>query len=264
MYVRIPRELGNVPSGVAFDRPLRDGLWPGLGQPAFPRVESVRFRNTGTADLQNCCDFCSDPPATGGRANLGVGLRGNGTANLRAANGMELAFTISGHQPGIEYDIQRTRRHSLWDRRAGVWTMLGARPMGTWDDHNSGDECLTHLVRNHNRIFVIDRPGFAGVAVPAPHNPIFTSNLFGAPVATHADATEIVSRASFAEWVNARSLDNGIPWTRLEWTQQKHPGRLWHNIVWLIRDPHGQWVLGPRSEIELGALTWDVISTAPM
>jgi hypothetical protein len=253
MYVRTVPGLGE-----------SSNAWPGLGQPALPQVASVRFRNTGLVDPQNCCAACTNAPATEARMNLGVGLRGNGAVNLRAANGMELTFTISGHRPGIEYDIQRTRRNALWERRAGAWTRLGARPMGTWDDHHARDECLR--LRN-NRIFVIDRPGWNAIAVPAPAATIFRSNLFGAQVATHADATEIVSRFSFAEWVNARSLAEGIPWTRLAWTGQPQPGRLWHSIVWLVRDPPdditGQWVLGPRSEIRLGPLSWNVISTAP-
>lgn len=97
--------------------------WPGLsdgqfGQPALPlpRVTAARFQTTGTTDAENCCGDCTRLPVTGGRTNLGVGLRGAGTASLRAANGMEWAFTISGHRAGFEYDSLRRARHSLWER----------------------------------------------------------------------------------------------------------------------------------------------------
>jgi len=74
-----------------------------LGQPmALPRVTEIRFRNSGTTDTKNCRSI-----------DLGVGAGGN------ACNGMELRFRISGHRAGIEYDITRTRRDSLWQRVAG-------------------------------------------------------------------------------------------------------------------------------------------------
>ena len=271
MYVRTNQGLGQVPKAVVFDRPVWDGLFygqsPGLGQPPLPHVTEIRFRNTGTTDPENCCANCSALlPATGGRLNLGVGLRGSGAVSLRAANGMELAFTISGHRPGIEYDITRTRRNSLWERRAGVWTRLTTVPMGTRDDRNDDDECLR--LHRSNRIFAEDRPGWNHTVLPAPHDHIFTSRLSGPLVATHADAEEIVSRFSFAEWVIARSKAEGIPWTRLELPPFRDgtPRRFvfWHSTIWLTRNASHQWVLDhAHSEIARGPLRAAVVNSAP-
>ncbi len=169
----------------------------GLTGPAsLPRVTGVpRFVNSGTSHMDNCCALC---PVT-----LGVGIDG------QARNGMELQFTISGHRPDIWYDVLRTRRNSLWERRTGVWTRLETQPMGTWDDCHSDDECLRP---RHNRIFAIDGPGY-GIILPAPAGTRFAG--FTPGVATHADATDVVLRLSFAEWVNARSSAPGSRWTRI-------------------------------------------------
>ena len=121
---------------------------------AMPRVTAFRFRNADgtTSDPTNCCAIC--PTA------LGVGR--NGTAS----NGMELRFTIDGHRPGMEYDITRTRRDSLWQRRAGAWASLGSNPMGTRDDHHDTDECLSP--RGGRLIFAVDMPGWPNLALPSP------------------------------------------------------------------------------------------------
>jgi hypothetical protein len=190
--------------------------------------------------------------------NLGVGV--NGTAS----NGMELRFTISGHRRGIEYDITRTRRNSLWERRAGVWIRLESAPMGTRDDHHDRDECLR---LTSNRIFAIDRPGWVNTALPAPAGTIFGGLTAG--VGTHADATDVVTRFSFAEWVIARSRAEGISWTPLELPPLRDglPRRFvfWHSITWLTRNAAGQWVLNAaRSEIQRGALSAAVINSAPV
>jgi len=236
-----------------------------VGSP-LPTVSAFTFRNTGLVDPENCCATCTILPATGGRTNLGVGLRGNGAVALRAANGMELAFTISGHSPGMEYDITRTRRNSMWQRVGGVWTSLESNPMGTNDDHFDDDECL-RLSRS-NRIFAIDTPGWWRTPVPAPAAQPFP-RLSG--VLADAAATELVRRSSFAEWVIARNRAEGIPWTPLQLPPfangTPRPHIYWHNIIWLIRNPAGnpagQWVLGPRSEIARGSLSADVINSAP-
>lgn len=252
--------------------------WDGLSHEQFgqvglplPTVSAFRFRNTGTTDPENCCFNCTvNPPLTAGRINLGVGLRGNGAVSIRASNGMELAFTIAGHRPGIEYEITRTRRNSLWQRTAAGWTRLGTVPMGTGDDPPPDvDECK--VLSASNRIFSEDRPGWRTINIPAPANTIFRSNLFGAPVATVVNAIEIVSRFSFAEWVISRSKAEGIPWTRLQLPPFRNgtarPHIYWHSTMWLVRNPvgslAGQWVVGPRSEIELGPTLGAVINSAP-
>ena len=232
----------------------------------FPRVTGFTFR-TGLSDEENCCQSCADPPMTGTRKNLGVGLQGSGVIPLRAANGMQLAFTIADHRPGIEYDITRTRRNSLWQRVAGAWTRLESNPMGTNDDHRDTDECL-RLSRT-NRIFAIDTPGWPNAVLP-----VAAAISFGAlnpAIRAAAAATELVFRFSFAEWVIARNRAEGIPWTRLQLppfangTPRQHI--YWHSVTRLIRTPAGDvtgpWVLGPGNAIQLGSLSADVINSAP-
>ena len=244
---------------------------PGLGAALLPHVTEVRFRNTGTVDPENCCATCTRMPATAGRVNLGVGLRGTGDVPLRAANGMEWAFTISGHRRGIEYDTLRRARHSLWERVGGVW-----RNLENWvrdDDTNDDDEC--QRLSRSKRIFVMDRPGWPlpAAAVPAAATQRFRgfTHTPAHPVLSDPAATELVLRASFAEWVQARSKTEGISWTHLDLpplpdgTKRTH--YTWHSITWLIRDPAGDpaghWVLGPRSEIRRGSLARDDMRAAP-
>src|SRR5438128_2340869 len=136
MYIYDRQSPGSPYAGAvsSWDRLGWDGLSYGhlglVGLP-LPTVSAFNFRNTGVVDPENCCASCTDLPATGGRMNLGIGLRGSGNVSLRPANGMELAFTISGHRPGMEYDITRTRRSSMWQRVGAVWTSLESDPMGT-------------------------------------------------------------------------------------------------------------------------------------
>ena len=211
----------------------------------LPRVTAVKFVNRGKSHPDNCAVACRN--MRHGRCELGVGVDGTG------ANFMELQFTINGHREGFTYDIKRTRRNSLWERRGGVWTCLEYQPTGTLDDHANDDESLTP---RRNKIFAVDRPGFAKTRLPKLAGHIFTT----APrVYTHADATEVVLRASFDEWVNARPSEN-VDWTPIG----PDPHVFWHNIIWMIRNAKNQWVLDKaRSEIELGSLTESVITSAP-
>jgi hypothetical protein len=182
---------------------------------------------------------------------------------------MELAFTISGHHPGIEYDITRTRRNSLLERRivagVGVWTRLESEPMGTNDDpHPDVDECLR--LSHSNRIFAEDRPGWRGTALPVPAGTTFGGLTAG--VVTHADATDLVMRFSFAEWVIARSRSKGILWTPLELPPFRDgtPRRFvfWHSITWLTRNAAHQWILDmAHSAIARGPLSAAIINSAP-
>ncbi|HEY0763749.1 MAG TPA: hypothetical protein VGD61_15355 [Pyrinomonadaceae bacterium] len=235
----------------------------------LPTVSAFRFRNFGTTDPENCCTNCTTlDPRTGGRLNLGVGLRGNGALPVRAANGMELAFTISGHRPGVEYDITRTRRNSLWQRVGGVWTRLESFSMGTGDDPPPDvDECLR--LSGSNRIFSEDRPGWRNAAPPVSAVTLFTG-VNPANVSNVA-ATELVFRFSFAEWVIARNRAEGVPWTRLQLPPfangTPRPHIYWHSVTRLIRTPAGDttgpWVLGPGNVIELGSLSAAIINSAP-
>ena len=256
MYLRTDQGLGQATA------PTAPAAQPGTVPAAFPRVTSISFVNTGTSHADNCCAVC---PVT-----LGVGAGGT------ASNGMELQFTISGHRAGIEYDITRTRRNSLWERRAvggaGVWTRLESDPMGTNDDHRNVDECLRP---RHNRIFAIDRPGWPNSALPIAAGATFGGVQRCGPAharvpcaVTHADATDVVMRFSFAEWVIARSLAEGIPWTPLELPPLRDgtPRKFvfWHSITWLTRNGAHQWVLDiPHCEIARGPLAASVINSAP-
>jgi hypothetical protein len=256
--------------GASLGHPRWGGqLYGQLGQPVLPlpHVSAFVFRNANGArsDPNNCCVLCRRILLNGTQNGTGIilGVGSGGTAT----NGMELQLTISGHRRGIEYDILRAVRDSLWERRAGVWTRLARLPMGTWDDTHPRDECL---IPRGNRIFVIDTPGWDAVP-PLPHGTTFpyTDPRTGAVIQTHADATEVVWRLSFAEWVNARSIPEGIPWTRLTLpplsTGTARPHIYWHSITWLTRNGANQWVLAnARSRIALGALTAPVIDTAPV
>ena len=126
--------------------------------------------------------------------------------------------------------------------------------MGTGDDHHDNDECLT--IRN-NRIFVIDTPGFPNLVLPAPED--MQLRLLSGAV-THVDATDLVGRYSFAEWVIARSRSEGIPWKAIS----PGPFTYWHSIIWLTRNASRQWVLDrTRSEIARGPLRAAVVNSAP-
>lgn len=225
-----------------------------LGQPlALPRVTEIRFRNSGTTDLQNCCSPCLTAPV-----DLGVAAGGTAT------NGMELRFKISGHRAGIEYDITRTRRDSLWQRVAGHWASLGTHLMGTNDDHYQTDECLRP---QGTFIFAIDAPGWRALMLPTPALAL-PADLYGHGVFTSAAAQDVVFRLSFAEWVIARSRSEGIPWTPLELPPYRDGSRrrfvFWRCIVWLSRDGAGNFVMNfPRSLIERGSISAAVLGAPP-
>ena len=244
-------------------RPLLAGAVPGGETPggsgragpavAMPRVTDFRFNAAdGTAsDPVNCAKVCP--------ISLGVGQSGT------ASHGMELRFTLEGHRPGMEYDVTRTRRDSLWQRRAGVGASLGANPMGTNDDHHDGDECLTP--RDGKYIFAVDRPGWKTLTLPSAGVLIGGGTLWPG-VVTAADAQDIVARYSFAEWVIARNRAEGIPWTPLALPPMRDGTTrrfvFWRCTVWLTRDAAGALVLDrPRNSIALGSLSDRVISSAP-
>ena len=241
---------------------------PPITLPALPKVVSVTFRNErGTVvDPDNCCIDCGTPPKFGvgpggvpwpppfGRRIFTLGVGRSGTAS----NGMEMQFTIAGHRAGIEYEIRRVRRHSFWQRRGRTWTKLESVLTDTNDDSpDNKDECLTPI---RNRIFVIDAPGYAFAPLPAPNGVRWpTSNP---RVRADADATDMVFRASFAEWVEARSPAQGIPWTVISPGPE---GRIfWYSTVWLVRDASNNWVLGPCSKISLGSLSNAALDSPPV
>lgn len=225
----------------------------GLGQtaPLLPTVTGVEFRNGDDGDTphqDNCCAICVD---------IRLGVRQNGTAS----NGMEMIFTLSGHRRGIEYDIVRTVRASIWQRAAGVWTRLVRQPMGTPDDRDDRDECLEPW---HNRIFVVDAPGVRDPGGPLQRLRLPVAHIPGIP----ATATDLVLRHSFAEWVIARSTTEGIPWTPLRLPPRRDGTRprhiYWHSIEWLTRDQAGNWEMEiGRSRIGRGSLSAAVIDSPP-
>jgi D-alanyl-D-alanine carboxypeptidase len=213
-----------------------------VGLASVPCVSHTRFVNRGTTRGHNRCSFCP--------MNLGVGIdRGAGPT---ASNGMELQFTISGHRLGMEYDILRTRRTSFWQRRDHAWRPLEFEPAGTNDDPDDNDEWLRPT---NDTIFVIDNPGWPNSTFPVPHPTIWESPS-GSGAAADADAIEVVSRASFVEWVIARNASAGTPWTPISLPV------LWHSVVWLRRRAN-LWTLDPRSRIERGALSAMVLRSAP-
>ena len=218
------------------------------GGAAMPRVTAFRFRaaDGAASDPANCCAGCP--------VSLGVGQGGT------ASHGMELRFTIEGHRRGMEYDITRTRRDSLWQRRAGAWARLGTNPMGTGDDHHDDDECL--VPRAGKYIFAVDTPGWTTLALPSTGVLLGGGTLWPG-VAIAADAQDIVVRFSFAEWVIARHRGDGVPWTPLAMPQSRR-FVLWRCVVWLTRDAAGALVLNrPRNAIALGSISNAVISSAP-
>jgi hypothetical protein len=225
-----------------------------VAAPALPRVASFNFRsaNGTVSEADNRCRHCP--------INLGVGIdRGAGPT---ASNGMELRFTLVGHRPGLEYDITRTKRSSLWQRVDGVWERLASVPMGAKDDRHDNDESLTPV---NNHIYAIDTPGWRVVLPAADGMRLRLRN----GCRTDTAATEIVRRLSLAEWVIVRDRGAGIPWTPLQLPAQPNgtPRRFvfWHSILWLRRNGANQWVLdAARSRIALGSLSAAVIDSAPV
>jgi len=87
-------------------------------------------------------------------------------------------------------------------------------------------------------------------------------------VITDVDATEIVQRASYAEWVLVRDKGAGIPWTRLKFPPLPNGSPrhfvFWHSIVWLRRNNANVWVMNlARSWIRLGSMSAAIINSAP-
>lgn len=165
-----------------------------------------------------------------------------------------MQFTLAGHRAGIEYEIRRVRRHSIWQRRGRAWDKLESSLTDTNDDspHNQ-DECLTPV---RDRIFVIDAPGYPFTSLPQPHGWRWRTSTQG--VSSAMDATDVVVRMSFAEWVEARSPAQGISWTAIS------PRIFWHSTVWLLRDASNNWVLGPCSKISLGSISAAALNSHPV
>jgi hypothetical protein len=178
---------------------------------------------------------------------------------------MELRFTISGHRSGVEYDITRTRRDSLWQRVGGMWARLGSNPMGTNDDHRDTDECL---IPRRGNIFAIDRPGMPGLALPAPVRAFDAAEIYGAGVTTSAAAQDLVFRLSFAEWVIGRSRSEAVDWTPLDLPPNRDGSKrtfvFWRCTVWISADGAGRFVMdAARSNIGLGSIPARTLNSAP-
>ncbi len=207
--------------------------------PTIPRVGMIAAKNFDSTSEENCCPGCP--------AKLGVGVGGT------AQNAMELQFAINGHEPGYEYAINRTRRLAIWQRLSGVWRNLAAQPMGVTDNPSRPDLCLSPV---GNRIFVVARAGFA-VKLPAPPAMIFRGPK---GEVSHPLATEVVLRASFADWVIARNTAKGIGWTNIT----PNDFLFWHSVTWLVRDIQNFWLLDrDRSEIDLKPLAAKALDSPP-
>ncbi len=250
MYIRVGNDLEQqLRSAVRPRAELR--VWLGEPSNSLPEVTSVQFRNGSngnTPNPNNCCAICVD---------LRLGVRQNATAS----NGMEMIFTLSGHRPGLEYDITRTVRASIWQRTAGVWTRMLRLPMGTPDDQEDRDECLEPL---NNRIFVVDAPGVRDPGGPLQRLSLPAPTIPGIP----NSATDLVLRHSFAEWVIVRGKAEGIPWTSLKLPRRSNGTRprhiYWHSIEWLSRSSNGNWDMDMvRSRIRLGSLSAAIIDSPP-
>jgi hypothetical protein len=240
MYIRV---------GSGPEQQFKSGV---LGEPSLslPDVTLVQFRNGNgdTPDSNNCCAIC---------AVLRLGVRQNATAS----NGMEMIFRLSGHRRGLEYDITRTVRASIWQRSGGVWARMLRLPMGTGDDQEDRDECLQPW---NNRIFAVDAPGIRDPGGPLQRLRLPAASIPGIP----NSATDLVFRHSFAEWVIARSKSENIAWTplrlppRSDGTRPRHI--YWHSIEWLSRDSAGNWDMDiVRSRIRLGSLSAAIIDSPP-
>lgn len=197
------------------------------------------FNNTDATSARNCCAICP--------VNLGVGADG------RARNGMEMRIKIANHCPGAEYEITRVRESWLWHRVGGVWSELEHQGPGVNDDHHDDDdEC--HRLRRRRFLYVEDRPGWHGIALPAQDGTTFPGYT---GVRTDPAATEVVSQDTFAEWVIYRHRGHGIPWTAISSPRFFY----WRSILWLQKSPFAvfgvpisgpMWRLAPASEIESG------------
>ncbi len=225
-----------------------------VAPPALPTITKFEFVTAGTTHPDNCSPF--------GPITLGVGRRIGAPLRPTASNGVEMRFTVAGYRKGVDLEITRTRRDSVWQQRAGAWTMLDSHPMGTGDDPRpDGDECR---VPHNGRIFVIDAPGYPFLPLPVADGHRWPT--FNPAVSADADADNVVIRFSFAEWVMARDQANGIPWTRLALTAATtQPHIYWHSITWITRNGARQWVLDVgRSRIQRGSLSAAVINSAPV
>lgn len=146
----------------------------------------------------------------------------------------------------------------------GVWRNL--ENVVRDDDTREDDEC--GRPSRTGRIFVLDRPGWPNEVVPSTHRMPGFTHTAAHPVQSAPTATEVVFRASFVEWVQARNKAEGIPWTRLELPPlpdgSTRPNYTWHSTTWLIRDNANRWVVGPRSEIGQGFIAREVLEAAPV
>lgn len=222
----------------------------GVGEASpLPSVVKMDFHNKGHVHPDNRCAQCDAPhPATQKqvRVPLGPGVFGSGK------NAAELQFKLSGHRSGIEYDIKRVKRRSTWERVGGAWKRLELLQGYTPDDSGDGDEWLTPT---NDSIFSMDAPG-PRVLLPQSHG--MTVTLSGG-VSSSVDATDIVVRGSFVEFVLARDKTS-----QPSAMAPISPCYFWHNVVWLTRNAKNDWVLDRnRSKIVRGALSAQVLDSPP-
>jgi hypothetical protein len=209
----------------------------------------MEFHKEQTVHPDNCCSQCDAPdPATRRvvRVPLGIGVFGSGK------NAAEFQFKLLGHRSNVEYDIKRMKRKSTWERVGGSWNRLELLPNYTPDDSTDNDECLTP---RNDSIFSMDAPGVP-VLLPRSHG---MRMAVSGGRSSSVDATDIVIRGSFVEFVLARDKTRqSSPMVPIS------PCYFWHNVTWLTRNAANEWVLDRnRSRIERGALSAQVLDSAP-
>ena len=202
---------------------------PAVSCTPAPTATLVAFNNTGATAAENCCALCP--------SDLGVSPGGD------AVNGMEMQIEVADPCPGSEYDILRVRESWLWQRVGGAWTEVEHQGPGENDDHHSDDECLR--LRRGRFLYVIDSPGWSGIALPAAAGSTWRG-ITG--VDTDAAATDVVAQDTFAEWVNYRNRAAGIGWTPVSSPRFFY----WRSVLWLTQDAAGWRLDAGNTEIERG------------
>jgi len=136
---------------------------------------------------------------------------------------MNLAFTIAGHRPTVEYGFVQVISSMGCNRASaalgGGWAAVDQDAPGTDDSPAAGATCTSPNAANE--ITMTDAPGFA-VALGA---------------GGHAGVDEMSMRMNATDWVIAREKPGG--WKRIS------DLFAWHTINRIRRNAAGNWELFP-------------------